>query len=124
MANYLELMKEKLELHTAVHSCEIFMHDGAPCHRAKIVTDFLKMKNINCWNGREIARTLIQLRNFWTELKNRVAEKHPTSLPSLIKIIKSSWVFNMPTDLCRNLIESMLRRIRAVSEVKGGHTKY
>ena len=43
---YLELMKEKLELHMAVHDCEIFMHDGAPCHRAKIVTDFLKTKNI------------------------------------------------------------------------------
>jgi len=26
---YLELMKEKLELHMAVHNCEIFMHDGA-----------------------------------------------------------------------------------------------
>jgi len=74
------------------------------------------------WPGN--SSDLNPIEDFWTELKNRVAEKHPTSLPSLIKIIKSSWVFNMPTDLCRNLIESMLRRIRAVSEVKGGHTKY
>jgi len=43
---YLELMKEKLELHMAVHNCEIIIHGGAPCHRAKIVTDFLKTKNI------------------------------------------------------------------------------
>ena len=43
---YLELMKEKLELHMAVHNCEIFMHDGAPCHQAETVTNFLKMKNI------------------------------------------------------------------------------
>jgi len=35
---YLELMK-KLELHMAVDNCRIFMHDGVPCHRAKIVTD-------------------------------------------------------------------------------------
>jgi len=32
---YLELMNEKLELHMAVHNCEIFMQDGASCHQAK-----------------------------------------------------------------------------------------
>jgi len=50
---YLELMKEKMELHMAVHNCKIFMHYGAPYHRAKIVTDFLKTKNIKLleWPG-------------------------------------------------------------------------
>ena len=85
---------------------------------------FSRRKISNCWNGREIARTLNPTENLWTELKNRVAEKHPTTLPSLIKTIKSSWVLDMPTELCRNLIESKLRRIRAVLEAKGGHTKY
>jgi len=49
-------MKEKLELHMAVHNCEIFMHDGAPCHRGKIVTDFLKTKNIKMlkWPGNNL----------------------------------------------------------------------
>ena len=41
---YLELIKEKLELDMAVHNWEIFTHDGSLCHRAKIVTDFLKTK--------------------------------------------------------------------------------
>ena len=31
--NYLAL-KNKLELHMAVHKCSVFMQDGAPCHRA------------------------------------------------------------------------------------------
>jgi len=121
---YLELMKEKLELHMAVHNCKIFMHEGAQCHRAKIVTDFLKTKNIKLleWPGN--SPDLDPIENFWTELKNRVAEKHPTSLLLLIKTIKSSWVLDMPTELCRNLIESMPRRIRAVLEAKVGHTKY
>ena len=111
---YLELMKKQLELHMAVHNCEIFVQDGAPCHRAKIVTDFLKTKNIKLleWPGN--SPDLNPIENFWTELKNRVAEKHPTSLPSLIKTIKSSWVLDMPTELCRSLNESMPRRIRAV----------
>jgi len=74
----------------AVHNCEIFMHDGAPSHRAKIVTDFLKTKNIKLleWLGNSPDLNLIK--NFWKELKNRVAGKHPTRLSSLIKTIKSS----------------------------------
>ena len=40
---YVELLKEKLKLH--IHDCTIFMQDGVPCHRSKVVTEFLK-KNI------------------------------------------------------------------------------
>ena len=66
---YLELMKEKLELHMAVHNCEIIF---MPCHRTKIVTDFLKTKNIKLleWPGN--SSDLNPIENFWTELKNRV----------------------------------------------------
>jgi len=112
------------EVDMAVHICEIFMHDGTPCHRAKIVTDFLKMKNVKMleWPGN--SPDLNPIENFWTELQNRVPEKHPTSLPSLIKTIKSSCVLDMPTELCRNLIENMPRQIRAVLEAKGGYSKY
>ena len=97
---YLELMKEKLELHMAVHNCKIFMYDGAPCHWAKIVTDFLKTKNIKLLEWLGNSPDLNPNENFWTELKNRVVEKYPTSLPSLIETIKSSWVLDMPTELC------------------------
>ena len=50
---YLDLLKNKLELHMAVHKCSVFMQDGAPCHRAKIVTQFLKTQKINIldWPG-------------------------------------------------------------------------
>jgi len=87
---YLELMKEKLELHMAVHNCKIFMHDRAPCHRAKIVRLSQDKKyQVMEWPGN--SPDLNPIENFWTELKNRVAEKHPTNLPSLIKTIKSGF---------------------------------
>ena len=41
---YVELLKDKLELHMNVHICNIFMQDGTPCHRSKIVSKFLKEK--------------------------------------------------------------------------------
>ena len=39
---YVQLLSNKLQLHMQVHRCNIFMQDGAPCHRAKMVTNFLK----------------------------------------------------------------------------------
>jgi len=43
---HVDLLKDKLELHVAVHKCTIFMQDGAPCHRSKTVTHFLKSKKV------------------------------------------------------------------------------
>ena len=40
-AKYAELLKDKLLTHMAIHQSLIFMHDGAPCHRSKIVKQFL-----------------------------------------------------------------------------------
>ena len=39
-ARYLDVLKNKLQIHMTVHSYDTFMQDGAPCHRSKIVSDF------------------------------------------------------------------------------------
>ena len=39
-AKYLDLLKDKLEIHMMVHDCNVFLHDGAPYHRAKSVKNF------------------------------------------------------------------------------------
>ena len=55
-AKYLNLLKEKLDIHMVVHNCEIFMHDGAPCHRSKIVKNYLEDKNVDVlsWPGNSL----------------------------------------------------------------------
>ena len=40
-SRYVELLKEKLEIHMIIHQCTVFMHDGAPCHCSKAVKHFL-----------------------------------------------------------------------------------
>ena len=46
------MLKDNLEIHMAIYRCNMFMQDGAPCHRSKLVSDFFK-KNINKldWSG-------------------------------------------------------------------------
>ena len=52
---YLELLKNKLQLHMNMHECTIFMQYGAPCHKAKIFSNFLKSKKIQVldWPGNQ-----------------------------------------------------------------------
>ena len=43
---YLVVLKDRLKIHLDIHQCRIFKHDGAPCHRSKIVFDFLKNRKV------------------------------------------------------------------------------
>ena len=38
---YLDLLKNKLEIHMMVHNYNVFMYDGAPCHKVKSMKNFL-----------------------------------------------------------------------------------
>ena len=35
---YVQLLPEKLNIQMVVHNTSVFMHDGAPCHRSKVVS--------------------------------------------------------------------------------------
>ena len=99
------------------------MHDGAPCHRSKIVKKFLKNKKIlvQDWPGN--SPDLNPIENLWNILKNKVADRHPSSVKDLEETIKNVWVHELSSEFCRKLIESMPRRLELVIN-KGGHTKY
>ena len=120
---YLDLLKNKLELHMAVHNCTVFMQDGAPCHRAKIVTQFLKSKKIRILDWPGNSPDLNPIENLWSILKDKVSEKQPTSAKMLEQAIKEVWVRELSNE-CQSLVESMPRRLEAVIKAKGGPTKY
>ena len=50
---YLHLLKDKLKLHRNIQKSKIFMHDGAPCHNAKVVRSYLKNEKVEVfpWPG-------------------------------------------------------------------------
>ena len=121
---YIDLLKDKLKLHMNVHNCNIFMQDGTPYHRSKIVSEFLKEKKIKVLNWPGNSPDLNPIENLWEVLKNKVADKQPSSAKHLKDAIKEVWICELSSAYCRTLVESMPRRLEMVIKNNGGHTKY
>ncbi|KAF2366161.1 Lethal giant larvaeue 2 [Trinorchestia longiramus] len=98
-----------------VHRCSIFMHDGGPCYRARIVSSYLAEKNIQVveWPGN--SPDLNPIENMWSVMKNKASEKQPLSLKVLEIEIKVVWTQEFSNEYCQGLIASMPRRIQAHS---------
>ena len=123
-AKYLDLLKDKLEIHMVVHDCDVFMHDGAPCHKAKPVKSFLQEKNVDMLDWPGNSPDLNPIENLWHVMKNEVADQQPTGMESLKTTIKIVWTQKISPEYCSNLIDSMPRRMTAVVKNRGGLTKY
>ena len=118
--SFLELLKEKLKIHLNVHQCDTFIHDGASCHRSKLVGSFIKRIKALYWPGNN--PDLIS-KNLCTLMKDRVSEKH-LSLESLEYTIKIVWINEISSDFCQRLTDSIPKRLKAVMKNRNGYTKY
>jgi transposase len=122
---YLGILKEKLNTHMNILKCKVFQHDGAPCHRAAVVTNWLRQKHIEVlgpWPGS--SPDLNPIENMWTMIKQKVAATNPTSEKSLIDAIKRVWTTAITPEYCAKLSDSMPARIAAVLGAKGHYSKY
>ena len=118
-SKYVDLLKTKLLLHMSVHNTSIFMQDGAPCHRSKIVKKFLGENNVVTLDWPGNSPDLNPIENLWSKMKDLVAEKQPSSGKALTETIKEVWVKKISREYCMSLIASMPRRLKAVVTVQG-----
>ena len=105
-SRYVNLLREKLQLHMAVHQSSVFMHDGAPCYRSKVMQSFLDQQRINMleWPGK--SPDLNPIENLWLTMKRKVAKQQPSSLLGLQHATKEVWVKNLDVEYFRKLILS------------------
>ena len=85
---YVKVLQEKLQLHMTVHQSDIFMHDGAPCHRSRVAKKFSGEKNIRPLEWPRNSPNLNPIENLWMLLKNKVSKKQPTNAKSLLTASK------------------------------------
>ena len=72
------MLKDKLEIHIAIHECNMFMQDGAACHHSKLVSYFFKNIETLDWPGN--SPDLNPIKNLWAILKDKVADKQTTGV--------------------------------------------
>ncbi|XP_073719128.1 uncharacterized protein [Misgurnus anguillicaudatus] len=102
----------------------IFQHDGAPCHKAKVITKWLWDQNVEIlgpWSGN--SPDLNPIENLWSILKRRVDKQKPTNSDKLQEVIMKEWVA-ICQDLAQKLIKSTPSRIAEVLKQNGQHCKY
>ena len=54
-----KMLEDKLKIHMAIHECNMFMQDSAPCHHSKLMCDFLKKRISKHWIGMVTAQISI-----------------------------------------------------------------
>ncbi|CAJ0967905.1 unnamed protein product, partial [Ranitomeya imitator] len=97
----------------------LFQHDGAPCHKAKVITKWLMEQNIEIlgpWPGNSPDFNPIE--NLWLIIKRQVDKQKPTNSGKMQELIMQEWTA-ISQDLVQKLIESMPGRIAEVLKKKG-----
>lgn len=101
------------------------LHDGAPCHKAHIITQFLEENGIDVveWPGN--SPDLNPIENVWACVKKKVYKNDINTKEELLNILQTVWENDSVVLACiQSSIESMPKRVNDVFIAKGGHTKY
>jgi hypothetical protein len=104
----------------------VLQDDGAPCHRAKSVKEFLRRSKWETLDWPPQSPDLNPIENLWSILKRRVKQQQllfPSTTALKARII-NVWHKHLEADLLRKLALSMPDRLSAVIKAKGGATKY
>ena len=125
-ANYLNLLKNNLlpEIRAAGLPM-VFMQDNAPCHKSRLILDFLAQENIETLPWPPQSPDLNPIENLWAIIKSRIKAQFstPKTRDELIEQVFTIWEGITP-ELCHNLADSMKNRLKQVLERKGKHTDY
>jgi hypothetical protein len=122
---YQHTLREKLLLTIQEQFGEeqcLFQHDGAPFHRAKVITKWIGEQNIYIL-GPGNSPDLNPIENLWSILKRQVDKQKPTNSDKLQALIMQEWSA-ISQDVAQKLIDSMPGRIAEVLKKKGQHCKY
>jgi hypothetical protein len=117
MAFYLELSQARGDV--------MIMEDGAPVHRSKLAQQHHVEHKIRTLDWPAQSPDMNPIEHVWKQLKLAINKRRerPKSLGDLETAIKEEWA-RLGSDLARSLVESMPKRVAALGQARGGHTKY
>ena len=101
----------------------IFQQDNAPAHTSRVVKNYFEEVGVRLLPWPSKSPDLNPIEHVWDFLGRKVAARVPMNLMQLRNFLGEEWN-QIPQDYLNHLVEGMPRRINAVIEARGRHTKY
>ncbi len=101
----------------------VFQHDNDPKHTCKTTTALLKKLRVKVMDWPSMSPDLNPIEHLWSILEQKVEERKVSNIHQLCDVIMEVLKRTLVAT-CEALVNSMLKRVKAVLENNGGHTKY
>lgn len=103
----------------------VFQDDNAPAHRARAVRDFWEENEIQHLDWPACSPDMNPIENLWAEVTRYLnnLQHSPTNVNQLRVALNDAWAA-IPNETLASLVSSMPRRIQALLDARGGHTRF
>ena len=100
------------------------MHDGAPCHRVRSTTEYLRQKAVRIlkdWPAQSLDLNIIE--NLGQDLKLKMKDRNSVNVNDLWQYCQKE-IDNISDEYVKKLHNSLQQRVKCVVTVKWGSSKY
>lgn len=103
----------------------VFQDDNATPHRTQMIRDFLEQEGVEHMGWPALSPDMNPIENLWADLSRALTnlDDTPTNVADLTQAVINCWR-DIPVQTLTTLVASMPRRVRALYNARGGHTKY
>lgn len=102
----------------------ILQQDNAPCHAARLTTKWLQDHAIETLQWPPQSPDINPIENVWGMLKHHLKNVITRSKAEKLQVLDTEWKRIIATDVVKNLVESVPRRLQAIIRANGNHTQY
>lgn len=124
---YLQILRETMLPFARGHFAQNFVYqdDNAPAHRARAVADFFEEEEVEHLPWPACSPDMNPIENLWAEVTRRMnkLDHQPTNVAQCRQAVMDAWAA-IPVGTLESLADSMPRRVTALANARGGHTRY